>query len=386
MNFEEINLIIEGISKSQKEAGQRAMNEQNNQLKNQLISWFNDRWSAKNAHKAGLTIDKKKVEKERLDRILRKIDEVQNRGNTLDFRKRVKETTGIPVQWKTGELDQYSKNNNVAGRVVWSDPKKKKLWTDEEKQKYKTEPEDLIMVKLDTGNRNIASKLNSLHEYKHLSDMFKEIIINGKYKGGVSTSDEIKTGHIRKIQKTEGQANAHALDAMYRKDRLAYLTGVHEGKEIADAKLEKIPKTVKNTFKDIYVQGTVRYSKTLKKSKKNITPALRDTFCRILKSCFNTPEGKECLKMYNLTPEYFYNAKIKIDEEYNTLYKTFFRYSSYNHRFTLGDLFFDWYPYFLNHENAANFAKNREDLRFALSEMFNVDINGESWRKYNIKR
>ena len=90
MKFEEINLIIEGVSKSQKEAGQREMVVQNNQLKTQLTNWFNDRWSAKNAHNAGLTLDKKKIEKERLNRILRKIDEVQNRGNALDFRKRVK--------------------------------------------------------------------------------------------------------------------------------------------------------------------------------------------------------------------------------------------------------------------------------------------------------
>ena len=86
MNFEEINLIIEGVSKAQKEAGQRAMVAQNNQLKTQLTNWFNDRWSAKNAHSAGLTLEKKKVEKERLDRIHRR--EIMFQEITREKRKR----------------------------------------------------------------------------------------------------------------------------------------------------------------------------------------------------------------------------------------------------------------------------------------------------------
>ena len=43
MKFEEVSLIIEGVSKAQKEAGQRAMAVKNATIKSQLITWFNER-------------------------------------------------------------------------------------------------------------------------------------------------------------------------------------------------------------------------------------------------------------------------------------------------------------------------------------------------------
>ena len=123
MTFEEVNLITEGVSKSQKEAGQRAMAAQAYQLKNQLISWFNNRWSAKNAHKADLALKKKKIEKERLDRILRKIEWYQSSSSDGYTSERAKDLTGVPIQWKTNQI--YSKNFN--GGVTYPDIKKQQL-------------------------------------------------------------------------------------------------------------------------------------------------------------------------------------------------------------------------------------------------------------------
>lgn len=363
MNFEEVNLIIEGVSKSQKEAGQRAMATQAYQLKNQLISWFNNRWSAKNAHKAGLTLNKKKIEKERLDRILEKIEWHQRRAEErFDYTAvRTKDLTGAPVQWQTYQI--YSNKNNYKGAVTY--PRIREM-TDRQKEKFEMlDPENSIEVYLDVlfGDENtkseiIQGKFNVLHEYKHLLDMFKQIIVSGKCKG-VGTAYEIKKGHIKKIQKIEGRANAHALDNIYRKDRLSYLVNTSTGKKILNTKVEKVPKKISNTFNDVYAQGTARYSKTLDTVKKNINPATVGLFHRVINSCCKTAKGKQFLKEHDCNIKDFYNIEVVIESG-----KDHGAFEFSNGKFYIGEGFFEAFN--LNHDDFVKVTKNEYFLDITL--------------------
>ena len=366
MKFKEVNLIIEGVSKAQKEAGQRAMATQAYQLKNQLVSWFNNRWSAKNAHKAGLTLDKKKTEKERLDRILKKIEWHQKRiENSDDYTsERTKGLTGAPIQWETNQI----LSNTFAGGVSYPNVAK---MNDYEKLAFKKgNPEDFIEVLLDvlySPEDNIPSemvkgKLNVLHEYKHLLDMFKQIIVSGKCKG-VDTHGEIRKGHIKKIQKFEGKTNAHALDNTYRKDRLLYLANTPEGKKILNTKVEKAPKKVTNIFNDIYAQGTARYSKTLDAAKKNINPATIGLFHRMISSYFKTADGKQFLKKYNCNIKDFYNIEIIIEPKKDL--KDLFEFS--NGKFYLGKDFFELFSFSQN--KFIEITKDEHFLRYAQKKL-----------------
>ena len=364
MKFEEVNLIIEGVSKSQKEAGQRAMATQAYQLKNQLISWFNDRWSAKNAHNAGLTLDKKKIEKERLDRILEKIELHQERAedsfnDNYYTALRTKELTGAPVQWRTHEAARRK-----SGAVTY--PRISEM-PDQQREWFKmSDPENSINVYLDTlygdedtKSEKIEGKFFILHEYKHLLDMFKQIIVSGKCKG-VDTYSEIKKGHIKKIQKVEGRANAHALDNIYRKDRLSYLVNTSDGKKILNTKVKKVPKKVSNVFNDVYAQGTARYSKTLDTVKKNINPASVGLFHKIINSCFKTTKGKQFLKEHNCNIKDFYN--IEVVAEPGKDHGLAFEFS--NGKFYLGKSFFEAFN--LNQEDFTKVTKSEYFLDYVL--------------------
>ena len=367
MNFEEVNLIIEGVSKSQKEAGQRAMAVQAYQLKNQLISWFNDRWSAKNAHNAGLTLDKKKIEKERLDRILKRIEEFQegktpyDTKDTADFRRKLEHTMGAPVQWRTA----LSNDGYIKGSVNKIEPV-----SEREKQLFKTNPESFLLLNVNSID-TVSNKFNILHEHKHLLDALKEIITTGTFdiKG---TFQEICKGHLAEVQKDEGQANAYALDNIYRKDRLKYLASTPEGRIITKTKRkEKAPSRLGlNIYKDIYAQGTVKNSKTLETSKKNVIPAITHILHKRIKAALGSKCGQELLKEYNISDvqklyNFLCNIKVEIDPKIEKS-KSASDIDFKKGKFYVGDFYLDRFFWYEN-KPEATIRNNQDNLSICRS-------------------
>ena len=310
MNFEEINLIIEGVSKSQKEAGQRAMAAQNATIKSQLTAWFNDRWSAKNAYENHLNLKNKLKEKERLDRIINQIDK-----NVRDS-KYYLNSDKIPDEWSVRPIF----DPGVGGAVL-----QRKIFRNRIPEKNLK-----LYLNPNVGSENFATQ-NYLHETKHLLDFFKEIIITGKIKSKkYDTMKYVKKGRLEEVKNIEGKAEAHSLDNMYRKDRRNFLASKYSNKfkkeavtsELDLETLSKIRKSLnKNSLAlDLYNRGAREHSKTLNPTLKSLRDEYKNVVTSIIKKYIKTSEI-EIRKLYKFV------KKEKLDFIYSYLKKALVKYT-----------------------------------------------------------
>jgi hypothetical protein len=345
MKFEEINLIIEGVSKSQKEAGQIAMAVKNATIKSQLTAWFNDRWSAKNAYKNHLNLKNKLKEKERLDRIINQIDK-----NVRDSKFHINK---MPDEWSVRPIFEPGTGGAVSQPTIFRN----------------RIPEKNLKLYLNpkAGSKELVTQ-NYLHETKHLLDFFKEIIITGKIKSKkYDTIKYIKKGKLEEVKNIEGEAEAHGLDNMYRKDRRNLLASKYSShftkspKSKSDLKtLSKISNTLdKNELaSDLYKRGAQEHSKTLKPTLQSLKNEYKNIVASIIKKYIKTSEI-EIRKLYKFVKkeklDFIYSYLKKALVKYTPSKDASLKYTIQSNSFLFGDYFED--DYFNRKERAVDNIK-----------------------------
>ena len=251
-------LIIEKITKEQKEKGQRAIADEELNVFYQLRKWIQKRWAKKVSSKEELL--QKKEEFNRLNYLLKLGEEISTESDK-DISNYIKNITNNKPEW----LALKSQQKNFTGGLIQQDGSLPYLvFGTSTLPKNKTSTD--FGIKTDNKKlRKIIRKCVILHEYGHLFEFLKSVIITGEG----SITDTINDPYP-KIIDSEGKANAYAIDNIYRKDRRELLKN-SEG--YTKKELEKSFKNVselkkgnksKTTIFDLYKVGTATNSKKLK--------------------------------------------------------------------------------------------------------------------------
>ena len=252
--------LIEQRTKEQQEKGQRAIANEELNVFYQLRKWIKDRWSKKISTKEEYC--QKKEEFERFNYLLSLGKEIAKYSDK-DINNYVKNITNNNTEWLT--LKNTSKNS--AGGLIQPDGELPYLvFAAPNLSKNKTSTD--FGIKTNTKNlRKIIRKQIIMHEYGHLFEFLKSVIITGEGKVADTIENDPK-----EVIDSEGKANAYAIDNMYRKDRRELLKN-SEGytKDEIRKSFERVNdlkrgKDTKTTVFDLYKTGTAMNSKTLKKT------------------------------------------------------------------------------------------------------------------------
>lgn len=271
MNFEETKILVERITQGQKEIGQKAMAARGAALKTHLTNWFNQRWTAKNAYANKLNLKNKPKEKERLNRIIEKINNYEN--NKSDFGGNDWQQKNFFSNESLGQTTAFKKGVvGLINRYLSGESVKEIL-----KKRF---PEDRISigVSYNITDKNLQRQ-TYLHETKHLLEYLKEIIVKGDFdtKG---TMTSFKKGEFEELLDSEGKAEAHGFDNLYRKDKKAFLNSKSGERFTSKPNTERVEQLIATKGKgtrltdkdlsDIYDVGAQKYSKTLNKTIESI--------------------------------------------------------------------------------------------------------------------
>lgn len=261
ITFEELVnwYLLEGISKEQKEKGQREMVKEELNPFVRLRQYLLKKWKGKNTME---DINKKRDEFFRLNYLYEMGKEMMKSSDkkTGDY---IHNVVGSKPNWLT-----------LSSKEVFNDAEKNGVVGGGEEPailgigvpKFKGKIEKSNGFKFDISEKEMRKKLRRfiiLHEYGHLYDWMKQMVENN-YGKIISTFDK----DVDKVTDSEGKANAYALDNMYRKDRRELLK--NSGVKISD--FDDAEKRLKggHTKFDEYLAGTKRHSKTLEKTLKGI--------------------------------------------------------------------------------------------------------------------
>lgn len=243
----EINYLLEGVSKTQKERAQRVMAREEMQVVNRLLNYFKNKWKNKKTKQDYI---KARQEANLLFDIINLYCKMTE-TNDPELKKYLYDVINITDQWAVAKSDNNTSSFVQTKRLPF-------ISLSLEKDVSKINPADFKIPndKLKPIEKNIR-QLVALHEYGHLYEWLKEVIETGFHPEPKDTLKMAEAGKIKELKKLEGTANAYALDNMYRKDRRKILknsTGYrnHNGEE--------------NKLTDLYITGTKENSKTLNKT------------------------------------------------------------------------------------------------------------------------
>ena len=242
-------LIFEAISKEQKEKGQREMWKLTHHVINKLEEYFNKRWQNP------INLKYKKEEKIRLNEFKEYFNKYESSEETIKF---YKEKIGVNPKFP---INSVNKEDTISPAGV----EPYTLQTTFNRGfnvKNIAEPNRYLngfdfTKKQAKENENIIWKFIIMHEQGHLFDYLKQVIITGSIEP-VGTA-MFQFDQKEKVNNSETNANAYAIDNMYRKDRREFLK---------NSKFEKTDKLEK--LKDAYKKGLDDKSKTLDKTLKSI--------------------------------------------------------------------------------------------------------------------
>lgn len=273
MEINEVENILEGVSKQQKEAGQRAMNIEYSKISYRLDEYFNKKWQNKKTKEDYINAIKEKKRLQFVKKLL-KLGPILSSKKAKSY---VKETLGYEPEIKTRH-PLFGIENSFSQRfkkVVLTNSKTKngkyfvpvgsnssKLYSDEELEElYK-----------------IWNKMNALHEYTHVFDYLKKYIETGKGSLGIKGTYELTD----KVKDVEGSAMAGETDLLYRKDRREVLKQKNyshpglrfsygRGEEEDYKKLMNKEDPNRSRYTDsLYLKGRHEKSKTLSPTMKSI--------------------------------------------------------------------------------------------------------------------
>ena len=389
MKIDEIENILEGVSKQQKEAGQRAMNIEYSKISYRLDEYFNKKWQNKKTKEDYINAIKEKKRLQFVKKLL-KLGPILSSKKAKSY---VKETLGYEPEIKTRH-PLFGTGNHFSQRykeVVLTNSKTKngkyfvpvganssRLYSNEELEElYK-----------------IWNKMNALHEYTHVFDYLKKYIETGKGNLGIKGTHELTD----KVKDVEGSAMAGETDLLYRKDRREVLkqknyshSGLRfsygRGEEEDYKKLmNKEDPNRSRYINSLYLKGRYEKSKTLSPTIKNIN--VENVYKRL-------SPNFESVKKWFLTDLELYNkkynknivmpnvrfavlphdkAKAPIYNEHNKIYIDVYAYKDvFNNP---NDVFFDQLKNIL-FAKYPDLAKNDKTFR----EFFTKNLEKKSYKK-----
>lgn len=271
MDIIEVETLLEGISKEQKEAGQRAMNMEYSKISYRLDEYFNKKWSGKKIKEDYMQMAK---EKKRLA-IVKKVLKL---GPALSGKKSteyIKNTLGYEPEART-KMSKFG-SNSFSQRF-------KSVYLTNSKRS-----ENAYSVPVGGGNfdyvdknfeeySKIWNKMIALHEYTHVFDYLKNYIENGKADLGVKYTEQMNS----KVKDVEGSAMAGETDLLYRKDRRTILKNQErqidtlrfphskKAEEEYEKALDKSDPNRSRYINAIYLKGRYEQSKTLAPTLKSL--------------------------------------------------------------------------------------------------------------------
>lgn len=251
----QLKLLLEAISRQQKEKGQREMEKINIQPFVRLDSYLNNKW--KNAKYTKENLLKKREEKRRFLEILSYAHQME-RYSDKSTQNYIKNLTGNYSLWLTGpgspeskgEESSFNQMNDGSTFLGIGRPNLKDV------KEYGGD----ISFKTDNKNvRTVLRKYIILHEYGHLYEFIKQYVETGE-----AEVPDTMSQRPDDTANNEGKANAYAMDNIYRKDRRLLL----KNSDISKEKLEQSENKIKGSHykSDEYLAGTNRHSKTIKKT------------------------------------------------------------------------------------------------------------------------
>lgn len=391
MEINEVENILEGVSKQQKETGQRAMNIEYSKISYRLDEYFNKKWQNKKTKEDYINAIKEKKRLQFVKKLL-KLGPILSSHKAKNY---VKETLGYKPEIKTRQplfgtgnyfsqkhkevvlTNSKSKNGNYAAPIgvgginTYSDKDLKELY-------------------------KIWNKLNALHEYTHVFDYLKTYIETGKGSLGIKGTSELTD----KVKDVEGSAMAGETDLVYRKDRREILK--HKDYSLPGLRFSYDRETEENYKKlmnkedpnrsryinSLYLKGRYEKSKTLSPTMKsinveNVYKRLSPKFEFVKKWFLSDLEwyNKEYNKNKNITmPNVRFavlphdKAKAPIYNEHNKIYMDVYAYK---------DVFNNPNDFFLDQLKNILFAKYpdlaKNDKTFR--DFFTKNLEKRSYRK-----
>lgn len=240
-------LLFEAVSKEQKEKGQREMWRQTHHVIDQLETYFLNKWNnPKN-------LKNKKEEKKRLNEWKEYFEKYEPSEETIQF---YKEKVGTKPKFPINTIDNKN-SNSLAGvepyRLQTTFNKGFDIKHIADEGRY-LNGFDFTQKQL-KDIENTVWKFIIMHEQGHLFNYLKQLIETGTHKPVGTVMFQFSEKDKRDVNNSETDANAYAIDNMYRKDRRELLK---------NSKLEQA--TELNRLKDAYTKGLIDKSKTLKKT------------------------------------------------------------------------------------------------------------------------
>lgn len=249
------HLLLEAVSKEQKEKGQREMNRFDCQPFHQLEKYLQKKWENKKPTKENI-----KQKREEYKRML----ELENyafdivKDSDVGTQEYIKNITGNYSLWLTGPSlakEQGSSFSQFTDGSTFLEIGKPKFGSS-----YGSD------INFKTTNKKLRKSLRKyivLHEYGHLYEFLKHYIEKGEIQ---EIPDTFTTDPKIRLD-NEGKANAYAIDNSYRKDRRELLKNSDLTKEKYNKyKNENDILNKEHYMSDEYLAGAVKHSKTLKKT------------------------------------------------------------------------------------------------------------------------
>lgn len=255
-----VSYILEGISKEQKETGQRTMVGNNldpfNKLRLELLDEHNKIMYIKNNKekiKKLKEINAKFLVFNKLANLMKKINIKQENPARSAFKKNTK--------IKSKRIKCVNSNNgNIIRTIEYKGEKIPYLLIDTIHD-IKNSANGIVF---DMTNKEMADKIVNfimLHEVGHIYEFLKERV----NKGAANLIDTLNEPDRNKVIDSEGKANAYALDNMYRKDRRELLKNrIGETKDFLNKKDQNYK------LNKEYINGTKKHSKTYLKTLESI--------------------------------------------------------------------------------------------------------------------
>lgn len=253
-------ILNEKMTKEQQEAGQREMIELN-KLRNpisRLRDYLFNKWKGYKTE----DLPKKKIEKERLTEILKSC--LKNRAKTKEEAiKFLKNTVGFEPVWET-----LLNKDGINGFGKTKNNENEKLYFDKEVINNSIIAAGFDFSKNEEELRKQINYFMVMHEMGHLYEFLKRYIETGEKKYiPTNTTTSRKT---LSTKRSEGLANAHAIDTMYRKDRFNFLS------KIGNASKNPVLSNEQRKEMKAYLDGTKKFSKTFGKTIKGINNKRND--------------------------------------------------------------------------------------------------------------
>ena len=240
-------VLFEAISKEQKEKGQREIWKLEQNVMNKVENYFNKKWAnIKN-------LKNKKIEKERLKDLKKYFEKYEPSEKTIKW---FKEKIGVEPKMSVSSLSNPNAKSpaGVEGHMLHTT-----FVRDFDVKNISGEGKYLNGFDFTEENakkfENTIWKFIIMHEQGHLYNYLIQAIETGIVKPVGTVMFNFSEKDKQDVNNSETNANAYAIDNMYRKDRRELLK---------NSKIEETNKLER--LKDAYTNGISKKSKTLNKT------------------------------------------------------------------------------------------------------------------------